>query len=266
MLTPAAFEKGSFLRMPKSESARLFDACTNTASAWQHPDTESGREGDEGEEGVGEVLEILGEAAVAAEPGEGSFNHPAARQHDEALHVVAPLDDLELKAKRAVASTKANCRSEAMPTAKQLDAIISILVDRFPRTFFAYQERRRPLKIGIHHDLAAALGEAVEQKLLHAAFGYYARNPAYLKKQRAGAERIDLDGNVAGTVTAEEAANAQKSLAGLRAKRKKKRETAQVEPKAEQPPQAAVKAEPPRRLGLADLKAAALKRKAQAAT
>ena len=31
-------------------------------------------ERDEGEEGFGEVLEILGEAAVAAEPGEGSFD------------------------------------------------------------------------------------------------------------------------------------------------------------------------------------------------
>src|SRR5262245_58591722 len=51
--------------------------------------------GGEGAEVVGDGLEILGEAAVAAEPGEGSFNHPAARQHDEAFHVVAPLDDLE---------------------------------------------------------------------------------------------------------------------------------------------------------------------------
>ena len=51
-------------------------------------------DGDEGGDGFGEVLEVLGEAPVAPEPGEGAFDHPAARQHDKALHIVAPLDDL----------------------------------------------------------------------------------------------------------------------------------------------------------------------------
>ena len=37
---------------------------------------------------------VLGEAAIAAEPGEGALDHPAARQDDEALHVVGPLHDL----------------------------------------------------------------------------------------------------------------------------------------------------------------------------
>ena len=40
-------------------------------------------------------LEVFGEAAVSPEPREGAFDYPAARQEDEALGGVAPLDDLE---------------------------------------------------------------------------------------------------------------------------------------------------------------------------
>lgn len=54
-------------------------------------------EGDEGEEGVGEVLIVLGEATIAAEPGESSLDDPSSRQHDEALGVVGSLDDFELQ-------------------------------------------------------------------------------------------------------------------------------------------------------------------------
>jgi hypothetical protein len=50
-------------------------------------------EGDEGGEGFGEVLEILGKPPVASEPGEGALDYAAARQDDEAFHVVAPLDN-----------------------------------------------------------------------------------------------------------------------------------------------------------------------------
>ena len=45
--------------------------------------------------GLDEVLVVLGKAAVAAKPGEGPFHDPSARQHDEALHVVAAFDDLK---------------------------------------------------------------------------------------------------------------------------------------------------------------------------
>ena len=48
-----------------------------------------------GGQGFREVLEVLGEAPVAPEPGEGALDHPAARQDDEALYIVAPFDDLQ---------------------------------------------------------------------------------------------------------------------------------------------------------------------------
>lgn len=55
---------------------------------------------DRGEEEPGSCafdgsLEVLGQSAVAAEPGEGSFDHPAARKHLEALCGIGALDDLD---------------------------------------------------------------------------------------------------------------------------------------------------------------------------
>ena len=54
------------------------------------------------------------------------------------------------------------------------------------------------MKLGIHNDIAAVLGE-VEH--LHTALAYYTRNIGYLRAQKAGAPRIDLDGNPAGAST-----------------------------------------------------------------
>ena len=53
-----------------------------------------GGEGNEGGQGFGKVLEVLSKPPVSAEPGEGALDHPAAWEDDEALHVVAALDDL----------------------------------------------------------------------------------------------------------------------------------------------------------------------------
>src|ERR1700724_2108936 len=53
-----------------------------------------GGERNEGGQGFGEILEVLGKTPVSAEPGEGALDHPAARQDDEALHIIAALDDL----------------------------------------------------------------------------------------------------------------------------------------------------------------------------
>jgi hypothetical protein len=36
----------------------------------------------------------VGEAAISAEPEERALDHPATRQHDDAVHIVRPFDDL----------------------------------------------------------------------------------------------------------------------------------------------------------------------------
>lgn len=43
----------------------------------------------------GEGFEVLGEASIAAKPGEGSLDHPSAGQDLEALRVGGALDDFE---------------------------------------------------------------------------------------------------------------------------------------------------------------------------
>ena len=49
---------------------------------------------DEGSDGAGVSLEIARQAAIAADPRQGSFDDPALRQHDEFVQFVA-LDDLK---------------------------------------------------------------------------------------------------------------------------------------------------------------------------
>jgi hypothetical protein len=50
---------------------------------------------DESREGISEVHVVLGEAAIAAEPGKGRFDDPAARQDDESWSVVGAFDNLD---------------------------------------------------------------------------------------------------------------------------------------------------------------------------
>ena len=111
--------------------------------------------------------------------------------------------------------------------------VLALLCARFPKTFFAYQRRRRPLKIGIHRELEAVLGETVERKLLHRAIRTYVVNYGYLQSQTAGAERIDLDGKPAGVVTEEEAENAKRTLAGINARRLEIKKQKRLEPRRE---------------------------------
>ncbi len=92
---------------------------------------------------------------------------------------------------------------------------ITTLAERFPSTFFVYEARRRPLRIGIYHDILAVAGN-FDREELKETIRYYCGNAQYLRACVEGAAWIDLDGNEAGCVTAEQAANAAKSLAGQR--------------------------------------------------
>jgi sRNA-binding protein len=134
----------------------------------------------------------------------------------------------------------------------KLNTIMVLLCCRFPKTFFVQEGRRRPLKLGVHHDIIAALGAEIDPKELSVVLRVYTAGVHYLGMQRTAAWRIDLHGNVAGTVTTEEAAIAQQRLAGIAAKRR---------------PEAKVKVKvgrsKPQRDGLAALREAAQRRKAQ---
>jgi len=80
-------------------------------------------------------------------------------------------------------------------------AVVDLLAERFPKTFCVYQARRKPLKVGIHCDLLAALDGALTERELHLGLGWYTRNKIYRAKLLKGGWRIDLNGNVAATIT-----------------------------------------------------------------
>jgi ProP effector len=97
------------------------------------------------------------------------------------------------------------------------DANIVLLEKLWPKCFAVYEKRRQPLKIGIRDDIVAQLqknGRKVNADALAITLRRYVNNYAYLRKVKTGAGRIDLNGKAAGTVTAEQAADAARRLAG----------------------------------------------------
>jgi ProP effector len=136
-------------------------------------------------------------------------------------------------------------------------AAIALLAELYPNCFSIYEERRRPLKLEIHLDIQTALGSSITLAEVHNALGSYCSNQAYLSHLRKGAPRLDLNGERAGAVTADEAAHGREMLAHIRTKQKNRAAAAKAQAKAVAPPI--------KRLSLSDLKAAALARKTGAA-
>ncbi len=94
---------------------------------------------------------------------------------------------------------------------------------RYTATFF--KGHTRPLKVGIHEDLAA--NEPWPDKLVRRALACYVNLPRYLKAVRAGAGRVDLGGESAGVVTPGEARHAHTKLEALQAQQRKRDKTEQ---------------------------------------
>jgi ProP effector len=150
---------------------------------------------------------------------------------------------------------------------RKADEIICVLAELFPQTFVAEAWRpHRPLKIGIHADLAGVLtGDELRLAVRH-----YVNRLMYQRALVAGAARVDLEGNPAETVSPEQAAGAEHLVDG-RIKRAEARMLAarqvwksnhQRRPNKSTEPIPPTPAPTQRPLGLADLKAAALARKA----
>jgi sRNA-binding protein len=124
---------------------------------------------------------------------------------------------------------------------------VALLAETWPACFTVYERRRRPLKLGIHHDILAALDGAITLQV-HRALRYYTGNTWYLRATVAGAAPIGLDDNPAGAVNAEEAAVAAARLASHKRNHRPARIPA--------PP-------PPKRISVADLRQEAQLRKAR---
>jgi ProP effector len=117
--------------------------------------------------------------------------------------------------------TAATSPSQTTPPARRPwveSAITTLLVlrQRFPLAFAPLNARvRRPLKIGIDGDLRAALPD-VDPVMIGRALGFYCSGGEYRHACTEGAERVDLNGNPCGAITADEAEYAKQLLAGRR--------------------------------------------------
>ena len=95
-------------------------------------------------------------------------------------------------------------------------AVFELLEHQWPLCFSIYERRRRPLKIGIHLEIIAALDGAITPAELSNALRAYVANPWYLKNVRVNAVRVDLDGNPAGIISKSEAEFAKNKLILIR--------------------------------------------------
>jgi ProP effector len=100
--------------------------------------------------------------------------------------------------------------------------IIAMLCEKFPAAFFQFEQRRRPLALEIHKEVAAAMPTLTKEQI-HAAMRSYVGNEFYCRACREGAVRINLLGHEAGAVTAAEADNSAARIAGIKEWRKKRK-------------------------------------------
>jgi sRNA-binding protein len=85
--------------------------------------------------------------------------------------------------------------------------VLAVLVEKYPRCFSLADDERKPLAIGIGGTIIAAHPD-LKPADIGQALSWYTRTRAYLERLVDGAERVDLGGVAAGTVSAVEAADA----------------------------------------------------------
>jgi ProP effector len=153
-------------------------------------------------------------------------------------------------------------RARAIAWNKACIETLLLLCQRFPLACPQLNARiRRPLKVGIHNDIAAALREIGITEIKRA-LRFYCADPRYLRACTDGADRLDLAGNIAGTVTAPQAENAKAMVTGIEAKRRRREQTRKPGSSPASPsPSPASTSPSPKRLTLADLRAVAAARK-----
>lgn len=118
----------------------------------------------------------------------------------------------------ATRKTEAQRKKELEANRKALDE----LCEHFPEVFNPRQPR--PLKIGIHEDIAAT--GKLSKTRIRRALNVYVRLRSYYRCMAEGAERIGIDGQAAGLVSADEALHAKEKLDAIdkrRAERQKNR-------------------------------------------
>jgi sRNA-binding protein len=98
------------------------------------------------------------------------------------------------------------------PGASPIELLIAEFERLWPTAFAVYEARRKPLRIGIHREVIAALAGKVPEEEVRHALRIYVANTAYMRGLRAGRARVGLDGEKAGEVTAEEEEHAHVAI------------------------------------------------------
>ncbi|AXF75680.1 RNA chaperone ProQ [Erwinia tracheiphila] len=131
---------------------------------------------------------------------------------------------------------------ENQPKLNSSKEVITFLAERFPQCFSAEGEAR-PLKIGIFQDLVERVqGEmGLSKTQLRSALRLYTSSWRYLYGIKAGASRVDLDGNACGVLDEQHVEHARKQLEEAKARVQAHREQLQAKKR-----EAAVEAAPRR--------------------
>ncbi len=108
---------------------------------------------------------------------------------------------------------------ENQPKLNSSKEVIAFLAERFPQCFSAEGEAR-PLKIGIFQDLVERVqGENnLSKTQLRSALRLYTSSWRYLYGIKAGAIRVDLDGNACGVLDEQHVEHARKQLEEAKAR------------------------------------------------
>jgi len=77
---------------------------------------------------------------------------------------------------------------------RQTQRTLALLRARFPKAFPAMGCPPPPLRIGIHTEIALALGNATTLRRIRRALAHHAATAAYRKAVRRGEARVGLDG------------------------------------------------------------------------
>ena len=108
---------------------------------------------------------------------------------------------------------------ENQPKLNSSKEVIAFLAERFPQCFSAEGEAR-PLKIGIFQDLVSRVeGEMnLSKTQLRSALRLYTSSWRYLYGIKAGATRVDLDGNACGVLDEQHVTHARQQLEEAKAR------------------------------------------------
>lgn len=132
------------------------------------------------------------------------------------------LDPADWPTPESAESVETDAEEVVIPEKFDAKSILAGWSERYPKAFSTVTIQ--PLKIGIHEDLAER--ESLPDHWIRRALAGYVRSPRYLRVLKTGAVRMDLNGNNAGFVTAEEAGHAKDQLESMRQQRLEKEKAA----------------------------------------